>query len=155
MPRSLSPIPPGVAITDGKGIITIFFRLAWQLLVDGFQISPTIAAVDLTGQTAGIATTNVYTTISGASYRFSYALAKTLADGVNSSLQVTLGWTENGVAKTKVFAALTTDTTTAVDGQVWPFHADANSIVTYAIAYASNTPAKMTYDGHLVLEVMA
>lgn len=157
MPRALSPIPPGTAITDSQGLITIFFRLAWQILVDGFQSTPTVAATgaEATGLTAAVVTTTLFNVLSAGMYRVSYTLAKTVADGVSSSLTVTIGWTDNGVAKTHVFAALTTDTVTAVDAGSWTLHADANSLITYAIAYASNTPATMKYDAHLTAELMA
>lgn len=156
MPRSLSPIPAGVAITEpNTGIITIFFRLAWQLLVDGFQITPTRAAQDLTNQSAAVVTATLFTPEGAGTFRFSYALAKTIADGVSSSTQVTIGWTENGVAKTHVFAAFVTDSVIAVDAGTWLLHADGNAPITWAVVYASNTPNRMTFDVHPVLEQMA
>lgn len=152
MPRSLSTIPAGTPITDRNGIITIFFRLAWQILVDGFQQAPTVALIDATGQAAAIATTNAVVTTAAGTYRVSYALAKTIVDGAASSTTVTIGWTENGVAKTHSFAAFTTDTTTAVDSGTWTLHADGNTPITYAVAYSSTTPGKMHFDLHLPVE---
>jgi hypothetical protein len=78
------------------------------------------------------------------------------ADGVSSSLQVTLGWTYLGVAQTETFAALTGDTTTThLTGPTKTFRSDAGTPITYAVAYASNTPAKMKYALDLILNLVA
>lgn len=158
MPKSLSPIPEGVAITEAKGIITIFFRLAWQALVDSFQIVPTLAGEpDLAklGQTAALVTTKLYTTLSAAMYRVNYALLRTIADGVSSSATVTIGWTQNGVARTEAEVALTEAAGLSQQSLSKPIFADAVTDITIAIAYASNTPNKMTYDLHAAVEQFA
>ncbi len=131
MPRSLSPIPPGVAITDGKGIITIFFRLAWQLLVDGFQITPTIGTpVDEVGLTAAFPTTALHTTLVGGPHRVNYSLVRTVDDGAASSGTVTIAWTQNGVPRSETAAALTEAAGLSVQGLSRPIFADVNSTIT-------------------------
>lgn len=156
MPQSLAPIPQGVAIVEPKGgSITEFFRLRWQSLVDGFQISPDVAAIALAGKTAAIAAASAFLTKSAGWYRVSYYMRKTVADGVSSSLTVTLGWTESGVPLTEAGAALATDTTSAQQSGSKSFWADAGVDLTYAVAYASNTPNKMTYRIDVLVEQLA
>jgi hypothetical protein len=146
VPRSLSPIPVGTPITDGKGIVTLFFRLLWQALIDLSLITPTVANTLFANQNAALLTTALYTTTSGGAYRIGYYLEKTIADGVNSSATVTLGWTHNGKAFTQAFAALVLDTTLAFQQDAMDVLADANTNITIALAYASNTPGAMHFD---------
>lgn len=145
MPQSLQPLTAGVVIADGDGTPTSVFRQAWQAIRDSMVRTPTEARISDSGLTAALATTTIRTTTLQADYEASYYIRKTTADGVSSSLTVTLGWTENGAALTRVFAALTTDTTAANQSAVIPILADANTDITIAIAYASNTPATMAY----------
>lgn len=147
MPRSLVPIVGDTAITEKGGAITEFFRLAWEALRSGFASSPT-AGLSTSGTvpaSAALTTVAVFTTLSAGFYRFTYYFQKITADGVNSSLQMTLGWTSKGVPQTKVFTALTTDTIGAYDGATFAMNADALTDITQAVAYSSNTPGNMTY----------
>lgn len=154
MPQSLAPIPAGVAIVDETGAITDFYRLLWQSLINGFINSATIAAVSLSDRTTAKATTAAYTTVNAGVYRVSFAMHKTIADGVSSSLTMTIGWLRNGIALSQAFAALTTDTTAAQQNGSVLVYADANTDITYAISYASNTPNLMTYEANVVTEYL-
>lgn len=149
--RSLSPIPAGSSIVESIGTITTFFRLRWQELVDTFLIAPIVGSIQRGAPsppslTAALATTTIFTTLTAGLYEIGYYYRRTGIDGVSSSLQATVGWTENGVALTETAAANTNDSVTT--GQqsgskvVW---ADANTDLTIAIAYASNTPNLMAY----------
>lgn len=150
MPRSLDPIPLGAPITDGNGIVVLFFRLLWQALIDLSLLTPTVANTNgdatYTGRNSALPTTTIYTTTSGGAYRVGYYVEKTVADGVNSSATVTIGWTHNGKALTQTFAALVLDTTLAFQTGSLDLLVDANTSLTIAIAYASNTPGAMHYD---------
>lgn len=155
MPSSLAPIPLGAQIVDTAGSITDFFRLRWQSLIDGFQLSATVADVQKLAQTAALVATAAFTTKAAAAYRITYYLRKTVADGVASSATVTLGWTETGVALTVSGAALVLDTVLAVQtgsALVW---ADGATDITYAVAYSSTTPNKMTYRLDVTVEQLA
>ena len=145
MPQNLAPLPEGAEIVDGDRSPTAFFRLLWQMIRDSMVRTPTEARISGSGQTAALATTTIRTTTLQADYEVGYYIRKTTADGVSSSLTVTLGWTENGVAQTRAFAALATDTTGANQSAVIPILADAATDITIAIAYASNTPGTMVY----------
>lgn len=145
MPQSLQPLPSATAIVAEDRSPTDFFRLAWQAIRDSMVRTPTEARISDSGQSAALATTTIRTTTLQADYEVGYYIQKTTADGVSSSLTVTLGWTANGVAQTRAFAALTTDTTGANQSAVIPILADALTDITIAIAYASNTPGTMRY----------
>lgn len=155
MPKSLSPIPGGVAIVDAKGLILDFFRLRWQELIDGFQTTPTVAALVASAQSAAVVTTSAFLTKARGRYRVSYYLRKTLADGVASSLTVTVGWTEGGVAQSQTFAALVLDSVLAEQDRVITLRVDAQVDITVAIAYASTTPNRMTYVYDVTVEALA
>lgn len=152
MPRTLAPIPAGSAIVNQNGSITDFFRLRWQALIDGFLFSPSVAAVTFNGKTAAIITVSVYTTRAAGLYRVSYFIRKTIADGVSSSLTVTLSWIEGGLGQSITFAALALDTVFAEQDAIKTIRADSGTDINYAVAYASNTPAKMTYEGDVIVE---
>lgn len=155
MPQSLSPIPLGTPITNKDGTITTVFRLLWQEIQNAFVLVPTAFSLGLTAQNASIATTSLLTTPASGLYRISYYLRKTVADGVSSSLTFTWGWTQGGTPLTETAAALTTDTASAHQEGSILVQADANSDLTYAVLYASNTPGTMEYDGYVVVERMA
>lgn len=157
MPRTLSPIPLQAAIVDRAGAINDFFRLRWQELIDGSLFTPSVASVSsgTPAPSASLATTAVYTTKTSGRYRVSYGLHKKTPDGVSSSLTVTIGWVQGGIALTKTFAALTLDTVLAEQDGVIPFRADANIDITIAILYASNTPGLMAYEYDVTVENLA
>lgn len=145
MPQSLGPLPMGLAIVEKDGGPSAFFRLLWQGVRDSFVQTPTEIRISGSGQTAALALTTIRTTTVAAIFEIDYYIRKTTADGVSSSLTVTLGWLENSVAQTRVFAALTTDAVTANQSAVIPVLADALSNITIEIAYASNTPGQMVF----------
>lgn len=152
MSANLQPIPAGVAITERDGTISTFFRLAWQSLINNFQFVPTLANIVKTFQTAAILSVAAFTTLDTGVYRISYYMEKTVADGVNSSLTMTLGWVNNNKAFTQPFAALVLDTTLAFQQNSITVRAQGNSDLTFAIAYGSATPNKMQYDAYVTVE---
>lgn len=151
-PTTLAPIPEGVPIVDRLGAITDFFRLRWQSLIDGFQLAGVVAAVQLLGQTAAIVPTSAYLTKAAGLYRVSYYARKTVADGVASSFTFTWGWTESALPLTEPATALVLDTTGAEQSGSKLVWADALTDLTYQVAYASTTPAKMTYRINVTVE---
>lgn len=154
MARTLGDIPPGTAIVDKFGGILYFFRARWQELQSAFQQTPTVASVALTTQSAAIVTATVYTTPDAGIYRVSWYLRKTIADGVSSSVQITVGWVDHAVSLTESGAAVTTDTVTAQQSGSKVVYADAITDLTYAIAYASNTANKMQYELYVEVEAL-
>jgi hypothetical protein len=123
--------------------------LLWQQIIDGFARTSAAATKTLTGQHAAIVATVVTTLIGRGNYRLSYYLRKTIADGVASSAQVTLGSPiEDGAAEP--FAALVTDSVTAHASGSILVRADNASNVLLDVAYVSNTPGTMNFDSRLV-----
>ena len=147
MPQSLAPLLQGMPIVEQDGSPTLVFLQRWQDLIASFTRTPTRAVIPATDTvlSAALATVAILTTTVAGLYEVGYYIRKVAADGVSSSLTVTIGWTENAVAQTRAFAALTTDTTGANQSAVIPVLADAATDITIAIAYASNTPNQMTY----------
>lgn len=145
MARALSAIPVGSQIVDKAGAITIFFRFRWQQLIDSFAQSPVVGQIQKPGQTAALGATAIYTTKSAGWYRVSFYMRKTVIDGVSSSLTATMSWTETGVPLTETGAALATDAVSAQQTGEKTVWADGATDITIAIAYASNTPNRMTY----------
>ena len=154
-PQALGPIPSDQEITERGGPITTYFRLRWQELMDGFTKTPTLASIDTGVLSAAKTTTIAQTVVAAGVYRIGLYLQKITADGVSSSLTLTVGWTSRGEALTKVFSALTTDTVGANDSSIWEMYVDASSDITYAVAYASNTPGTMTWRASGSIERMA
>lgn len=152
MARALGLVPLNVAIVERDGTITEFFRERWEELRVGATTSPFVGEFSADAQTAALATTAVHTTIGSGRYRISYYIRKTTADGVSSSLTVTLGWIDGGVTLTETFTALTTDAITAQQSGSKVVESDGNADLTIAVAYASNTPGAMTWKLDAVVE---
>lgn len=147
MSAPLDPPPYIEVVVDESRILsgpwTRWWQLFWARVGSAVQfVGKTVA---LTNQSAAIATTTLQTVTQAGLYRVNWCARVTVADGVSSSLAVTLTWREGSHTNTKTFAALTGDTTSTYDGAVWPLYADSGTLITYATAYASNTPAKMRY----------
>ena len=155
MPRTIGIIPGSTHIVDKDGGILTFFRLRWEEVRSLALFTPTVADLDLENQTAAIPTTNVFTALTGGWYRLNVSLRKTIPDGVSSSLTLTIGWTDHGTPMTETEAALTLDTNVAQQTTSKPMFVDANAPITVAVAYASNTPAKMTFNLGGFVENMA
>jgi hypothetical protein len=75
-------------------------------------------------------------------------------DGVSSSAQVTITWTNGGVTQTFVGTNVNGDTTTSKQQQVIPLYIDGNTAITYEVAYASNTPNAMHYELYISLQLI-
>jgi hypothetical protein len=147
MSQTPAPIPAGTQIVDKLGAITVFFRLRWEEVRAAFGVVPDLASLpESANKTAAIVTATAYVTKSSGLYRMSYYLRKTLADGVSSALTFTYGWTDHGTPLTEIEPTLNTDTPAAQQSGSKLVYADAETELTYAVAYASNTPNKMTYE---------
>jgi len=163
MSAALAPIASTAVIVEGQesgrgvGTITVFFR-QWLLSLIArvqqaiFVSSPPTKTINAT---AAIVTATLHAVKFAGEYRVGYYFQKIVPDGAASTLQVTIGWLYRGVAQTFVGPLLATDTINAYQGGSIELMADANSDITYAIAYSSTTPNKMTYDAAAWVEVIA
>jgi hypothetical protein len=128
-----------------------------QGVIEILQQAPLVkAVVALTNQHASIGATPLAlgTKLAAGLYRVAYVARVTTVDGVSSSLTVTLGWTSGGQALTLVGAAMTGDALTTVQTGSATVEVDANSSITYATTYASNTPDKMRYSLTVAAELL-
>lgn len=107
-----------------------------------------------TAQTGSIAATDISSgNLKAGVYRVSYYARITEPASISSSLQVTISWTDGGVAQSLTGAALTGNTSTTLETFSYLIHIDAGSPVRYAVAYGSaGTP--MQYRLDVVLEVI-
>jgi hypothetical protein len=146
MARTLSQLPLGTPIVDTTGAINVFFRQVWETLRNSFgTVGTANTPLQKLNQNAALGTTKIHTTLAAGLYRLSYYVRKTAADGVSSSLTVTVSWVESGVTLTDSAAAIATDATTAQQSGTKLVWADAATDLTVAVAYSSNTPGNMKY----------
>lgn len=78
-------------------------------------------------------------------FRISTYLRITYAAGASSSAQITIGWTDGGVACSDTFSAVTGNTTATTQSGSRLVQADRDTTITYAVAYASSPAAAMSY----------
>lgn len=128
-----------------------------QTLQNVGQASPQILQeASIAGNTAAIPTTLLaLPSVSAGFYRVSVYFLVTIPAGVTSSLQVTIGWTDHGLAASRVIPALVNGALAANGGDCIPLHVDDNSPITYTVAYASNPANQMTYDLGVIAEQLA
>lgn len=113
-------------------------------------------AVSLTDQHTSLGTTALpIGLIKPGVWRISVTVRVTTADGVSSAIQVSLGWTEGGVAQSESTTNLVGDSTTTREGKTFIIRADADTPITYSSVYASNTADAMRYSVDLVAEELA
>ena len=151
----IAPFPRGTVVDAGR-------RLAadWTLwlssLLDRVNLAPyQQQRVELSAQGAAITTTAIPTPVlSGGLYRVTYFLRITRAGTVSSSATVTIGATDNSVAYTFAFAALTGNTTATVQTGTMLLRVDAATSVSYAIAYASAGATSMQFSLDVELEAI-
>ena len=125
-------------------------------IVAGVANAPSLyPAVSLTNQSASIGVTPIpLPSLATGLFRITWYLRKTTADGVSSSIQLTISWTESSQALSISGAALATDAVTAVQSNSIMVLTDAASPISYSTTYASNTPATMKYRLTVLVEAV-
>lgn len=159
-PVPRAPIAEPVKNAQGKTelVVTLPFAIYLRDLrtdIDNAPRSATATPISQTTKNASVVTTDILTPTSDGLYSFQFSAAVMTADGVSSSLTTVLGWTQNTVAKTKSFTAMTGNTVTTTASDTYLFFADASAPITYALTYVSNTPGQMVYDFYAVLSTVA
>lgn len=161
-----APIPWNVSVlqTDpntgsllpGFGLSKDFGNWLQTSIVAGVANAPSLyPVVSLTGQNASIASTPIpLPALATGFYRLSYYAEITTADAVSSSLQLTATFTHNSKTLTFSGTAMTGNTTTTIQTNVWTFLIDAASSISYATTYASNTPGSMKYALQILIEAV-
>lgn len=149
---SLSPFPVKTPITASAWLMEPWRKWFLDLWTRVNAQPASLAHVSLTAQAAAITTTTALTVPATALYRLSYRARVTQAATSSSSLTVTLGWSDNGVACTSVGAAMTGNTTATVQSGSVLARALVGSTVTYAAAYASVGATPMQFSLEIVTE---
>lgn len=145
-------------VTTKDGMITgkWFDWLTLRLLATVNASPAVLKALSLTNQNDAIGSTPIpLPALASGTYRLTYYLKVTTADGVSSSVTLTLGWTDGGNACSVSGAALTGDALTSAQSGSVMIQLDQATALTYSTAYASNTPNKMKYKLLIVVEKIA
>lgn len=148
---------PGERPKSLVGLLTNPWILWFQEVVTWLQrTSQRYATVDLTAQSASIASTAIPTgNLSAAKYRLTYYARITRAGSVSSSLTPALNWLDGGVSCTFTGAAMTGNTTATTQSGTVTFKSDAASAINYSTVYASAGATTAQYSLLLVLESMS
>lgn len=151
----IGPIPLETAIVDKLGAIGEFFRLRWEEVRSAAGRVAAAAIVTKAAQTAALATQLLYTVPIGGVFRVTYVARRTVVDGVASTFQFTWHWTIGGTPFSDTDTLDNTDTTGHIRSASRIFSVDANTNLTFDMAYTSNTPGLMAYTVIVVVEAIA
>lgn len=159
MPILTAPLDGQTPLVDKQGRASKYFEGLWLALTDRVQAAPfatagQIVQVFAADGLAAILATALVVSVSSPLYRISYALRVATAAGVSSAAQVTIGWTEGGIAQTRVGANVNGNTTTSKDTDVFLIRPDAGTVVTYAVSYASVGGPAMAFTVDVVAEAL-
>ena len=140
-----APIPLKTQIVDQAGAITVFFRQRWEELRQQILGVAARGIFSVAGKNAAIAGQVIYTVQTAGLYRVTFTARRTTADGVASTLTFTWHYTDGGTPVSPAEAVNGTDSTGSLYTASRLFPADANSNLTFDMAYTSNTPGQMVY----------
>jgi|ETN02SMinimDraft_2_1059926.scaffolds.fasta_scaffold06326_5 hypothetical protein len=144
--------------TEEPGIVKPRWLTWFRDIRADVDASPILQAssVGLSNQKASISATQITTEpLQAGLYRVSCVTRITVADGVSSSVVVTIAWTSGAISLSLAGGDNNGDATSSVQLDAWPLiKIDSITPITYSTVYASNTGEKMRHDLNLVLERM-
>lgn len=157
MSFTTAPLPPDDALVDPqRGYKATDVLVDWaNALATDVDASPArLETVALEEQDASIGTTTINVgSLAEGLYRFTYYARITQAATVSSSLTVTAGWTESGIALTLSGSAMTGNTTGTVQSGSWLLQVDPGAgLISYSTSYASVGGTSMKYRLSIVCE---
>lgn len=133
-------------------------RYMEEVLLNRLQASPVLAqSITILANENTAVSGELAVNLSGGLYRVDVHTALRVCDPVSNSLQLTIGWTLNGLAYTETFTVLNgivLGATTTRQSVVFNLQVDANTSVTYAFTYASNTAGVMHWQSALGLTLL-
>ncbi len=157
----VEPVPNRVGLFDWM----LAMRERQPLMSDGFarwlanvrngvnRATPLIGTVSLSAQIATVAATAIPTpTLTTGRYKITAYLRITRAATTNSSITLTIAWTDGGVACSQAFAAVTGNTTGTIQTNTMLVLADTATTITYTLTYASTGATSMQYLAEIALE---
>lgn len=126
-------------------------QLSWS------TVSPVVASINQTGQTASIGTANIVASATAAVYRLDYYLKITTAGSTSGSVTLTLSYTDRDDSQVITFVIPTpanaVDSTGVVSG-VLILDAKVATAITYATTYASSGGTPMQYKLRIKAEAL-
>lgn len=152
---SLENPPWGSVLIDSAKRMSQDYQNWFLTLLSKTQAGNTVVGtVNLTGQSASIATTTVpgAAGLSAGQFQVSYYLRVTTVAGVSSSAVLTLTYTNGAVLQTITSATVNGNTTTSTANDVLLVKSDAAAGFSYAVTYASNPATVMKFE--LLIKVM-
>jgi hypothetical protein len=146
---ALDPPPTISPITMQQGSTLSSDWTRWMLALWGTVSAQPIVIgtrLNLTKQNAAIPQTAFPSpALRGGLYRITWYVRITTPDPVSSSVALTIGFSDSGLALTIPIPALTGNTVLSVLSGTTIVFSDQATAMTYATTYASNTPGTMKY----------
>lgn len=138
LPVMRSPQDPLARLVGAVKMQRAWYEYFLGVMTRTEQSAPVLVTNTVTAQSAAIAPTDLpLGTTAGGLYRVSTYARITVPASVNSSLTVTIGFTDGAVACTFSGAALITNTTASVQSNTFNLRADPASPITFSVAYVS------------------
>ena len=135
--------------------ITRVWNNWFQTVVERVQAAAYAAQrIELSGQAASIAATNLIASPSAGLYRITFRFRLTQAATVSSSLLVTVTATDGGVACALASAAYTGNAVNQPQTGTVLLRADNGAPITYAATYASVGATPMLFDVDFIAEAL-
>jgi hypothetical protein len=103
-------------------------------------------SISVSASAASIASTAAFVPLGAGMFRVSYYVRVVQAGTVSSSIQVSIGSTDEGISCTQSSAAATGNTTATVLSGSFVVRSDQAAAITYATTYASVGATAMNYD---------
>jgi hypothetical protein len=151
---SLTPFPSKTPpIAQVPGLLVPTWQRWLTSLASALASAPsTVQTLSFVAQSASLTATTLTIVPATGTYQVSSYLQITRAATVSSSATVTIGWITGGVVQATSGAAVTGNTTATNQSLVVFVTADANTAITYAVAYASSgaTAMQFSYTGAVV-----
>lgn len=133
------------------------WRIFYREIRQDINAAPRLATavpVTVADENTSLGATTIVTPTSEGFFTMEFYAAILAAAVTSSSLTVTIGWTDGGIAKSVTSAAITGNTTTTTGSQRYLFRSDAAPI-TYSTTYASNGAGQMHYRLDVVVSTVA
>lgn len=151
-----APIRDPIAVEDKDGRLLLpRVWIDWFASL-GLQIdrqTTTLNVVELFNLSGNIPPTPIpLDSLSEGLFRITYYTRINLAAAVSSSLQITLGWTDNAVTCFIAADPLTTNTVGTVQSNTIMVRNDQASPITYSVTYASDLPGQMLFNLFIMVE---
>lgn len=151
-----APLQTPIVESPKTGLISRIWNQYFLALTTRLNKTAAMAlTTTLANQTATIPLTALTLgSVSAGLYRVTTHLRITSPAGVSNSVQLSIGYTDGGVAQSQTGTAVTALSATALEGKTFVLHCDAASAISYSVAYASVPANTMVYRLDLAVEAV-